>query len=194
MQLFARMYDTTLAWARHRHAPRYLTAMSAAESVIFPIPPDVMLAPMALAKPAQWWRFALLCTLGSVAGGLLGYAIGHFALDLAWPWIVSLGWQPAFERIQALFLAHGLLFVFLAGFTPIPYKVFTIASGSFGVGLLPFVVGSLLGRGARFFLVAGLMAWGGPRFEPVLKRYIEWLGWLMVGLVVIGLVWMELRG
>ena len=83
---------------------------------------------------------------------------GHFALDLVWPWIVRMGWQPAFENIQALFVAHGLLFVFIAGFTPIPYKVFTIASGSLGVGLLPFVVGSLLGRGMRFFLVAGLMA------------------------------------
>ena len=194
MQLFARMYDTTLAWARHRHAPRYLTLMSAAESVAFPIPPDVMLAPMSLARPKSWWRYALLCTLGSVAGGLLGYLIGHFALDLAWPWIVRMGWQPAFENIQSLFLAHGLLFVFIAGFTPIPYKVFTIASGSLGVGLLPFVVGSLLGRGTRFFLVAGLMAWGGPKFEPMLKRYIEWLGWLMVGLVIVGLVWLEMRG
>lgn len=193
MQLFARMYDTTLAWARHRHAPRYLTLMSAAESVFFPIPPDVMLAPMSLAKPRSWWRYALLCTLGSVAGGLLGYAIGHFALDLVWPWVVRMGWQPAFENIQTLFVEHGLLFVFIAGFTPIPYKVFTIASGSLGVGLLPFLLGSLLGRGTRFFLVAGLMAWGGPKLEPVLKRYIEWLGWLMVGLVIVGLVWLEMR-
>lgn len=194
MQLFARMYEATLSWARHRHAPRYLTALSAAESMVFPIPPDVMLAPMALARPQHWWRYALLCTLGSVAGGLVGYVIGHFALDLVWPWIVRMGWEPTFEQIQALFQEHGLLFVFLAAFTPIPYKVFTIASGSLGVSLLPFVVGSLLGRGARFFLVAGLMAWGGPRLEPMLKRYIEWLGWLTLGAVAIGLIWMELRG
>ncbi|WP_337245718.1 YqaA family protein [Luteimonas sp. gir] len=193
MRLFEALYERVLSWARHRHAPRYLASMSAAESVVFPIPPDVMLAPMALAQPRKWWRYALLCTLGSVVGGLLGYVIGHYALDLVWPWIVRMGWQPAFEEIQALFLRHGFVFVFLAAFTPIPYKVFTIASGSLGVGLLPFIAGSLVGRGARFFLVAGLMAWGGPRVEPILRRYIEWLGWLMVGLVAVGLVWMEFR-
>lgn len=193
MRMFGAIYERCLQWARHRHAPWYLTALSAAESVFFPIPPDVMLAPMALARPQSWWRYALLCTLGSVGGGLLGYLLGHFALDLIWPWMQQMGWQPAFEQVQALFLRYGFVFVLLAAFTPIPYKVFTIASGSLGVGLLPFLAGSLIGRGTRFFLVAGLMAWGGPRFEPVLKRYIEWLGWLMVGVVAVGLIWMELR-
>ncbi|WP_101925401.1 MULTISPECIES: YqaA family protein [Luteimonas] len=193
MRLFGSLYARCLQWARHPHAPWYLTTLSAAESVVFPIPPDVMLAPMALARPRSWWRYALLCTLGSVAGGLLGYLLGHYALDLVWPWIVQMGWEATFARVQALFLHHGMLFVFLAAFTPIPYKVFTIASGSLGVGLLPFLAGSLFGRGARFFLVAGLMAWGGPRVEPVLRRYIEWLGWWMVALVVVGLIWMEWR-
>lgn len=189
--LFGRLYERCLAWSRHRHASRYLAAMSAAESVVFPIPPDVMLAPMALARPPAWWRYALVCTLASVAGGLLGYALGAFALDLVWPWMQRLGWEPAFLQVQALFLRHGFAFVFLAAFTPIPYKVFTIASGALGVVLLPFLLGSLVGRGARFFLVAGLVAWGGERLERLLRRYVEGLGWTAVALVAIALIWME---
>ncbi len=191
MRLFGPLYDRCLVWSRHRHAPRYLAAMSAAESVVFPIPPDVMLAPMALAKPAAWWRYALVCTLASVAGGLLGYAIGAFALDLVWPWIVQMGWEPAFLEVQALFRRHGFVFVFIAAFTPIPYKVFTVASGALGIALLPFILGSLVGRGARFFLVAGLIAWGGARLEGLLRRYIEILGWASIALVAMALIWME---
>ncbi len=191
MRLFGPLYDRCLVWSRHRHAPRYLAALSAAESVVFPIPPDVMLAPMALGRPAAWWRYALVCTLASVAGGLLGYLLGAAALDAIWPWMQRMGWEPAFLEVQALFQRHGFAFVFIAAFTPIPYKVFTIASGALGVALLPFTLGSLIGRGTRFFLVAGLVAWGGPRLESVLRRYVEWLGWASVVLVGMALIWME---
>ncbi|WP_202905316.1 YqaA family protein [Luteimonas abyssi] len=159
--------------------------------MVFPIPPDVMLAPMALGRPAAWWRYALVCTLASVAGGLLGYLLGAAALDAIWPWMQRMGWEPAFLEVQALFQRHGFAFVFIAAFTPIPYKVFTIASGALGVALLPFTLGSLIGRGTRFFLVAGLVAWGGPRLESVLRRYVEWLGWASVVLVGMALIWME---
>jgi membrane protein YqaA with SNARE-associated domain len=194
MRLFGPLYDRCLRWAGHRHAPGYLAALSAAESVVFPIPPDVMLAPMTLAQPHKWFRFALLCTLASVAGGLLGYLLGHYALEAVLPWIERAGKLDTFHRVQELFVRWGFWFVFVAGFTPIPYKVFTIASGAVGIGLLPFTLGSLVGRGGRFFLVAGLIRLGGPRMAAVLRRYVEALGWAVVALLVVALLWLELRG
>ena len=191
MRLFGPLYDRCLRWSAHPHAERYLAGMSAAESIFFPIPPDVMLAPMSLASPPRWLRFASICTLASVLGGLIGYLLGAFALELVWPALESLGKVETFERIQLLFTRYGFWIVFVAGFTPIPYKVFTIASGAAGIGLLPFVLGSLVGRGGRFFLVGALMAWGGPRMEPLLRRYVEGLGWAVVVLVLIGLAWWE---
>lgn len=194
MKLFGSIYDRCLRLAAHRRAPVYLAGLSLAESVFFPVPPDVMLAPMALATPRRWARLAALCTVASVVGGLLGYALGHFALDAIWPWMLSLGWDAAFLRVQGLFARYGFWIIFVAAFTPIPYKVFTIASGATGIGLVPFLLGSTIGRGIRFFLVAGLIAWGGERLEKVLRRYIEILGWATAALVVLAVAWLELRG
>jgi membrane protein YqaA with SNARE-associated domain len=193
MRLFGPLYDRALVWARHRHAPRYLALLSVSESVVFPVPPDVMLAPMALARPRAWWRLALLCTVASVLGGLLGYALGHFALEAIWPWVLRMGWDDTFAEVQALFDRYGFWIVFVAAFTPIPYKVFTIASGATGIAFLPFVLGSFIGRGIRFFLVAGLIAWGGERLERGLRRYIEILGWAVAILVLLAVAWLELR-
>ncbi|MBB5015650.1 YqaA family protein [Rehaibacterium terrae] len=194
MRIFGPIYDRCLRWAAHHRAPGYLAAMSAAESVVFPVPPDVMLAPMTLAQPKRWWRLALICTIASVVGGLLGYALGSYALDAVWPWIERLSWSQRFFQVQALFERYGFWIVFVAGFTPIPYKVFTLASGAAGMGLLPFVLGSLIGRGGRFFLVAGLVAFGGEPLERLIRRYVEWLGWAVAVLVIAGLIWWELRG
>lgn len=194
MRLFGPLYDRALQWARHRHAPRYLALLSASESVIFPVPPDVMLAPMALARPQSWWKLALLCTVASVLGGLLGYALGHFALEAIWPWVLKMGWDDTFNRVQDLFDRYGFWIVFVAAFTPIPYKVFTIASGATGIAFIPFLLGSFIGRGIRFFLVAGLIAWGGERLERGLRRYIEILGWAVAILVLLAVAWLELRG
>lgn len=194
MTLFGPLYDRVIRWSAHRHAPAYLAGMSAAESTFFPIPPDVMLVPMTLARPASWLWFASLCTVASVLGGMVGYAIGHFALEAAMPWIERVGHADTFERVQALFARYGFWIVVVAGFTPIPYKIFTIASGAAGMPLLPFVAGSLVGRGGRFLLVSGLIAWGGAPFERLLRRYVEILGWLVVVALVLLLAWMELRG
>lgn len=194
MRLFGPLYQRCRSWAAHRHAPAYLAGLSAIESVIFPIPPDVMLAPMALARPERWWRFGLICTLASVLGGLLGYLLGQFALDWVWPWIERFDQVATFERVQALFVSYGFWIVFVAGFTPIPYKVFTIASGAAGIGLVPFTLGSLIGRGARFLLVAGIAARLGPRFEQVVLPRIEAVGWGMVVVLVLAIVGLELRG
>lgn len=185
MRLFSSLYKRTMAWSRHPHAPRYLAGLSFAESSFFPIPPDVMLAPMSLAKPARAWFFAALTTLASVLGGLLGYAIGLFAFDVIQPWLHDWGYWPAYEQAKGWFDEWGFWAIFLAGFSPIPYKIFTISAGVISMALLPFVLASLIGRGARFFLVAGLMAWGGERMEQALNRYVDLLGWLMVVLFVV---------
>lgn len=192
MRLFGPIYERCLRWAAHPHSERYLAGVSATESVIFPIPPDVMLAPMTLARPERWFRYALICTLASVLGGMLGYALGAYALDAVMPWIERAGKREAFDQIHQLFAVYGFWIVFVAGFTPIPYKVFTIASGAAGMGWLPFVLGSLVGRGGRFFLVALLVRLGGARLEASLRRYVEWIGWGVLMLVVIGLVAWEL--
>lgn len=189
MKLFSPLYRRAMAWSRHPHAPWYLCGMSFAESSFFPVPPDVMLAPMSLANPARAWRFALLTTLSSVAGGLLGYLIGMFAMDVIQPWLQASRYWPAYQTAVEWFGQWGFWAIFIAGFSPIPYKVFTIAAGALSMALLPFTVASLIGRGLRFFLVAGLMAWGGARMEALLHRYIDRLGWATVVLVVAGALW-----
>lgn len=184
-RIFSRMYDLALRWARHRHAPWYLAALAFAESSFFPVPPDVMLAPMSLAHPARAWRFAALATLASTVGGLFGYLIGYLAFDLVHPLILEWGYGPAFDRARAWFAEWGFWAIFLAGFSPIPYKVFTITAGVISMALLPFAIASAVGRGARFFLVAGVIAWGGKRMEARLREYVDRVGWLLVILVVV---------
>ncbi|MET0067900.1 MAG: YqaA family protein [Candidatus Thiodiazotropha sp.] len=180
MGLFSSLYARAMRWSRHPHAPRYLAGLSFAESSFFPIPPDVMLAPMSMAEPARAWYYAGLTTLASVLGGLLGYFIGVFAMDFVEPWLHSWGYWEAYQQAQSWFDRWGFWAVFLAGFSPIPYKIFTISAGVVAMAMVPFLIASAVGRGARFFMVASLMAWGGPRMEEVLHRYVDRVGWLLV--------------
>ncbi len=177
-----------MTWSRHRRAPWFLGGLSFAESSFFPIPPDVMLAPMSLANPRRAWWFALLTTLASVAGGLFGYLIGYYAFDAIEPWLRTSAYWGGYTEAVAWFEAWGFWAIFVAGFSPIPYKVFTIAAGVASMALMPFMLASLIGRGARFFLVAGLMAWGGARMEAMLRKYVDRLGWVTVGAVVAGML------
>ncbi|MFQ5470008.1 MAG: YqaA family protein [Gammaproteobacteria bacterium] len=183
--MFAVLYDKVLIWSRHRHAPWYLSFLSFAESSFFPVPPDVMLAPMSLAKPTRAYYFALLTTFASVLGGILGYLIGAFAFDLATPMISDLGYDDAYNTAKTWFDQWGIWVVFLAGFSPVPYKVFTITAGAVAMAFLPFVIVSLIGRGARFFLVAALIRMGGARMEEFLRKYIDRIGWILVMLIVV---------
>jgi membrane protein YqaA with SNARE-associated domain len=182
MKLFSTLYQWMMLWSRHRHAPYYLFGLSFAESSVFPIPPDVMLAPMALARPERAWSYALLTTLSSVLGGIFGYCIGMFFFSFVHPYIIQFGYEPMYQQIDLWFKAWGFWIIFIAGFAPIPYKLFTIAAGAMGMPLLPFIIASCIGRGGRFYLVSGLMKWGGPKMEKVLKTYIDRLGW---GLLII---------
>ena len=186
MKLFTHLYDACIRWAKHPHADKYLAGLSFSESVIFPIPPDVMLAPMALAKPDKAWWYAFICTLASVIGGMTGYLLGYLAFDsFIAPLIESLGYQNKLVTAINWFEAYGVWVVFIAGFSPIPYKVFTISAGMLSMLFVPFVIASFIGRGCRFFLVAGLMYWGGARMEAKLRHYVEVLGWAVIILAVI---------
>jgi membrane protein YqaA with SNARE-associated domain len=193
MTLFAPLYQRVLAWSRHPHAERYLGAMSFAESSFFPIPVDVMLAPMCLADRDRWVRFATIATLLSVAGGLAGYAIGYAAFEAIEPWLRESHYWDAYQTSRAWFDEYGVLVVFVAGFSPIPYKVFTIAAGVATLSVPGFLIASLIGRAARFFLVAGLVRAGGERFEATLSTHIERIGWLVVALSVLLIAWLMMR-
>ena len=190
MKIFSPLYDRALRWSRHPHAERYLAGISFTESSFFPIPPDVLLAPMTLAQPKRWWGFAALTTVASVLGGLLGYVFGYAAIEAVEPLLHRVGYWEHFQTAHAWFEHYGFWAILAAGFTPIPYKVFTIAAGAAHMGLLPFTLGSLVGRGARFMLVAGLVRWGGAPIEQHIRRYIDGIGWATLVALGIGyLAW-----
>lgn len=186
MKIFTPIYDKALIWSQHRRAPAILAGVSFAESVIFPIPVDVMLAPMALSQPKKAFYFAWLATIFSVLGGILGYWLGQIAYEpLVQPVLESLGYMHHFERAQQWFKEWGFWVVFLAGFSPIPFKVFTVAAGVMAVAFWPFVLASVISRGMRFFLVAWLMRIGGPMMDKHLRNHLDTIGWVTVALAVI---------
>ena len=184
MQLFSGLYKKVITWSHHRHAPAYLYTLSFAESSFFPIPPDFMLAPMALAKPEKSLIYAAYTTLFSILGALFGYLIGFFFMHLLWPHLVQWGYEPTFDKVQHFFEVWGFWVMFVAAFGPIPYKFFTITAGVIHMALLPFLLGSLAGRGGRFFLVALLIRYKGESMEKFLLKYIDRLGWVVLILLL----------
>ncbi len=165
-----------MAQAERPHAPWMLALIAFAESSVFPIPPDVLLIPMVLAAPNRAWLIAAVCTVASVAGGMLGYAIGALLFDtIGRPVLAFHGYLERFTEFRAAYNDWGAWIVFGAGLTPFPYKVITIASGVTGLDLTTFTIASVLARGGRFFAVAALLWW----FGAPIKRFIEAnLGWL----------------
>lgn len=201
MKLFGPLYARTLAWARHPRAPAMLGGLSFAEAIVFPLPPEVMLAPMCLAQPKRGFWFAAISLAGSLLGAVVGYLLGHYAYELVKPMLESLGWLAKIDaqvehlrQVTAESPWQAFWLLVLAGFTPIPLKIFTWASGIVGVPMLPFLASMFVGRGKRVFLVALAIRLGGERAEKALHRYIEPLGWgvLVVLAGVIG--WLVLRG
>lgn len=192
--MFQRLYDRVIELSAHRRAPAFLSVLSFTESSVFPIPPDVMLAPMCLAKPAKAWQYAALCTLFSVIGGMAGYFIGSLAFEWIEPWLMDSSYAGAFNSAVAAFENWGFWYILLAGFTPIPYKVFTISAGVVGMPFLAFIGGSVVGRGGRFFLVAALIQLGGENLASRLRKYIDFIGWVTIVLAAIVFAFMKLSG
>ena len=200
MKVFAPLYERALRWAQHRNAPAMLGVLSFVEAVFFPVMPEVMLAPMALSRPQRAFRYATISLACSLAGALVGYALGHYAYELVKPAFASLGWaqhvdeQVTYLRgiaIESPWKAFWILV--LAGFAPIPLKFFTWASGIVGVPLLPFMASMFIGRGKRVYLLALAIRIGGPRAEAALRRWIEPLGWIALLLLVAVFGWLAWR-
>jgi membrane protein YqaA with SNARE-associated domain len=186
-RIHRRLYDWVLSWAETRYGAVALFVLAFAESSFFPIPPDVLLIALVLGSPTRWWRFGALCTVGSVIGGIGGYLIGMFLMDSLGLRIIEFYHAHAYyERVKEWYLLYDVWIVFVAAFTPIPYKVFTIASGAFDMNLLGFCAVSVVGRGARFFLVAGLLRVAGERMKRFIDRYFDLLAVTFVVLLVGG--------
>jgi len=201
MRLFKPLYEFALRWSAKPRAPWYLAGLSFVEAFIFPIAPELMLAPMTLARPQSWFRFASLSLAFSLSGSLVGYALGHYAFDLLKPFLADLGWlqhlqalvdELGKDAVQHPWKAFWLLV--LAGFVPIPMKVASWACGMVGMPLLPFLAGIAVGRGKRVYLLCGLIRLGGERAERAIHRWVEWIGWALVLLIaVIVIYWRYLR-
>lgn len=186
--LLKRSYNWVLSWADTRYGVPALIVLAFAEASFFPIPPDVLLIALSLARPGKALRYALAATLGSVCGGVLGYAIGHglWSITAEWFYAYVPGFTPEiFQRVGELFSRYDFWTVFAAGFTPIPYKVFTISAGAFGLNFPVFVLASIVSRGLRFYLVAGLLRLYGARARLFIERYFNLLSLLALILVAV---------
>lgn len=185
MKIFTKLYDNCLRWAKHKYATYYLAILTFSESVFFPIPPDVMLAPMVLSQPKKAWFLASITSISSVVGGIVGYLLGAYLYEpVVLPFIEMMHYQDKFATIVSYFEQYGVFVVFLAGFTPIPYKLFTVSAGMLAMAFWPFVIASAIGRGMRFFLVAGILYFGGEKMEHKIRQYVDFLGWLVVLLIL----------
>jgi membrane protein YqaA with SNARE-associated domain len=187
--LHRRLYDWVIGFAHHKHSTAALAGLSFAESSFFPIPPDVLLMPLALGHNRKAWWFATVCTLASVTGGVLGWLIGYYAWEATkgfWFDVVPGFNEAKFDQVVGLYNEWGILILFAAALTPIPYKVFTIAGGVLHQNLLLFVIVSFIGRGLRFYAVAGAMWLFGDRIVPFIDRYFNLLSIVFVLLLVGG--------
>ncbi len=182
--MLRRLYDWCIAAAGKPYATWVLGGVSFAESSFFPVPPDVMLIPMALARPERAYLYATILTVTSVAGGLLGYAIGALLYDSVGSWLIQLyGYGEKVEAFRAAYNQYGAWIILGKGFTPIPYKIVTITSGFAGYNLLLFVIFSFLTRGARFFLLAFLLHRYGAQAREIIERRLGL--WVTIGTVVL---------
>ncbi|MDA1273208.1 MAG: DedA family protein [Verrucomicrobia bacterium] len=185
--LIRRLYNWTIGWADRPGGAWALFCIAFAEASFFPIPPDVLLVALCVGASRKSLRFALICSVGSVLGGMFGYLIGygawHVVKDLFIPYVFS---QALFDKVQGLYQQNAFVALLAAAFTPIPYKVFTVAAGVFGVDFLTLVGTSLMGRSARFFLVGGVLFFFGPTMKALLEKYFDWFAWALLALGIGG--------
>jgi membrane protein YqaA with SNARE-associated domain len=187
--MLRRIYDWCIAAADKRYAPWLMGAVSFAESSVFPIPPDTMLIPMSLARPEKAWGFATLCTLTSVAGGLLGYVIGAYLYDTVGHWLIQMyGYGDKVEAFREAYARYGTLIILLKGVTPIPYKIVTITSGFAGYNIWLFIIFSFIARGMRFYLTAFLLNRYGARARALIEKRLTFWFTVSVLVLLVGIV------
>ena len=191
MRPFHSIYNKILDYSSSRFAILWLSAISFLESIILPVPlQDLLLASMSLRNRSKAFYFAAICTIASVLGALLGYYIGVQAENHILPILINLDYESKFETAQMYFQTYGIYIILIAGFSPIPYKVFTIAAGMMSMSLLPFVFFSLIARGARYFLISFLVRKFGKMADAWLNKYIDWLGYLLIIAIAL-FIWYE---
>jgi len=191
MRPFHSIYNKILDYSSSRFAILWLSAISFLESIILPVPlQDLLLASMSLRNRSKAFYFAAICTIASVLGAVLGYYIGVQAENHILPILINLNYESKFETAQMYFQTYGIYIILIAGFSPIPYKVFTIAAGMMSMSLLPFVVFSLIARGARYFLISFLVRKFGKMADAWLNKYIDWLGYLLIIAIAL-FIWYE---
>jgi len=191
MRPFHSIYNKILDYSSSRFAILWLSAISFLESIILPVPlQDLLLASMSLRNRSKAFYFAAICTIASVLGAVLGYYIGVQAENHILPILINLDYESKFETAQMYFQTYGIYIILIAGFSPIPYKVFTIAAGMMSMSLLPFVVFSLIARGARYFLISFLVRKFGKMADAWLNKYIDWLGYLLIIAIAL-FIWYE---
>ncbi len=189
MRYIKKLYDWVLHWAETPYAVPALFLLAFAESSFFPVPPDVLLITLALSIPKKAFRYAVVCTFGSVLGGMAGYFIGYQLMDvIGMPILKFYGLIGKYEYIQALYMKRAAWAIGLAGFTPIPYKVFTIAAGAFKIDFSIFILASIAGRAGRFFLVAGIIYRFGPSIKNFIDRYFNLLTFVFFALLILGFI------
>lgn len=188
-----KLYSWTIKWAAHPRANWALGGVSFAESSFFPLPPDPLLLTMTFAKPKSWWRLALLTTIGSVLGGMFGYFIGFALFESIGEWLIAtLHLESGFAQVERLYVQQSFWAVFAAAFTPIPYKIFTIAAGVFRVSFPGFVIASILGRGMRFFAVAAAATILGKKYKDQIERYIDVISLALLGVILLCILILQL--
>jgi len=195
LNLFKPIYEKALVWAMHPLAERYLMGISFVEAFIFPLMPEIMLAPMTLAKPERWARYASLSLLFSTLGSIIGYLMGHYGFELLRPLLDDLGWLPAIDSYVSKLRGLGGWEVFWllvgGGFLPIPMKIIAWSSGIVGVPIWAFLAAMIVGRGKRVYLLCGAIRLGGEKAEQTVHKWVEWIGWGLLALVVLAVVYFK---
>ncbi len=190
MRIFANLYNKILNLANTKYSIYYLSFISILESFILPYPPpDVLLAPMVLQQKKYAYKLAFICTVFSVLGGIIGYLLGAYFIDIIMPFIQEFGLLAQFNDIKKYFNIYGILIMLIAGFSPIPYKIFTIAAGSVNMNLLFFILISIIARGVRFFLLTFIVKKYGYKCDNFLQKYIDYIGYGVIIIVFIFITW-----